>query len=131
MRNIPRNPGGAVRVSGAAQRRGCEKGTGRHLTINVVPEKIWHSSAPTSILPKSLRGRIEGGLLKLEVAPGFLYGRVNRQEVLAKFSAAASELCGRDIRAVVSELSDDAAPEPQKRSLEDLRGFKEVRFIDR
>ena len=81
--------------------------------------------------PKSLRGRIEGGLLKLEVAPGFLHGRVNRQEVLAKFSAAASELCGRDIRAVVSELNDDAAPEPQKRSLEDLRGFKEVRFIDR
>ena len=54
--------------------------------------------------------------------------RVNRQEVLSKFSAAASELCGREIRAVASELKQEAGA-PQTRSLEELRGFKEVKFI--
>ena len=78
--------------------------------------------------PGSLRGRLEGNQLRIEAAPGFLFMRVNRQEVLSKFSAAASELCGREIRAVASELKQEAGA-PQTRSLEELRGFKEVKFI--
>ena len=77
--------------------------------------------------PKSVQGHIEGPLLRLEVLPGFLYGRFNRQEVLAKFSEAASRLAGREIRAALSELTDK--PEQPSRSLEELRAFKEVRFI--
>ena len=77
--------------------------------------------------PKSVQGRIEGPLLRLEVLPGFLYGRFNRQDVLAKFSEAASRLAGREIRAALSELTDK--PGQPSRSLEELRAFKEVRFI--
>ena len=76
---------------------------------------------------KSVRGTLEGPLLRLEVIPGFLYGRFNRQEVLAKFSETASRLAGHEVRAQLSELSDD--PGSSKRSLEDLKAFKEVRFV--
>lgn len=76
---------------------------------------------------KSVQGRIEGAILRLEVMPGFLYGRFNRQEILNRFSEAASRLAGREIRAALSELSDK--PEKPSRSIDELRAFKEVRFI--
>ena len=76
---------------------------------------------------KSVRARIEGPQLRIEVVPGFVYSRFNRQEILAKFSAAATELAGREIRAVVSPMED--RPGDGKRSLDDLKAFKEVRFI--
>lgn len=76
---------------------------------------------------KSVRGRLEGPVLRLEVIPGFLYGRFNRQEVLAKFSETASRLAGYGVHAQLSELSDD--PGSSKRSLDDLKAFKEVRFV--
>ena len=73
-----------------------------------------------------LRGRTEGGVLHLEVAPGFVYGRFNRQEVLQKFAAAAGELAGREIRVMLSELKPDERP---RRDIDELRAFKEVKFI--
>jgi DNA polymerase-3 subunit gamma/tau len=77
--------------------------------------------------PKTVRGRLEGQILKIEVMPGFLYGRFNKPEVLAKFSETASRLAGREIRTALSELTDDT--EAPRRSLEDLKEFKEVRFV--
>ena len=77
---------------------------------------------------KSVRASLEGPILRLRVLPGFLYGRFNRQDVLAKLSDAASRLTGQEIRAALSELTDE--PETAKRSLEDLKAFKEVRFIE-
>ena len=77
--------------------------------------------------PKTVRARLEGQVLKIEVMPGFLFGRFNKPEVLAKFSEAASRLAGREIRTALSELTDD--PEAPRRSLEDLKEFKEVRFV--
>ena len=74
----------------------------------------------------SVRGKIENGTLRIEVAPGFLYGRFNRQDVLAKFSEAATALAGKEIHALLSELHDE--PRPQ-RSLDELKQFKEVKFI--
>ena len=74
----------------------------------------------------SVRGKIENGTLRIEVVPGFLYGRFNRQDVLAKFSEAASALAGKEIHALLSELHDE--PRPQ-RSLDELKQFKEVKFI--
>ena len=76
---------------------------------------------------QSVRGRLEASILRLEVVPGFLYGRFNKPEVLGKFSEAASNLAGHEIRTVLSELTDD--PGASKRSLEDLKEFKEVRFV--
>ena len=75
---------------------------------------------------KAVRGTIDGVQLKIEAAPGFLYTRLNRQDILSKFSAAASGLTGHEIRAVLSELQDKPR---EKRSLEDLKQYKEVRFI--
>ena len=77
--------------------------------------------------PKSVRGAMENGALHVRVVPGFLYSRFNRQEVMGKFSAAATQLAGREVHAVLEELSDK--PAEAKRSLEDLKAFKEVHFI--
>lgn len=74
----------------------------------------------------SVRGKIENGTLRIEVVPGFLYGRFNRQDMLAKFSEAATALAGKEIHALLSELHDE--PRPQ-RSLDELKQFKEVKFI--
>ena len=72
--------------------------------------------------------RVENGVLRLGIAAGFVFGRFNKPEVVAKLSAAASAVCGRETRVLISELTEQ---EPQKaqRSLEDLKQFKEVRFI--
>ena len=78
---------------------------------------------------KSVRGMLEGPMLHIEVMPGFLYARFNKQEVLACFSEAASRLTGREIRAALSELSDQPTQPQSKRSLDDLSEFKEVRYI--
>ena len=76
---------------------------------------------------RSIRASLENNMLKLEVVPGFLFGRVNRPELLTRIGDAASKLAGREIRAAVSELTEaSAAP---RRSLDELRGFKEVHFI--
>ena len=76
---------------------------------------------------KSIRARLEGGMLKLEVVPGFLYGRVNRPELLKKLGDAVSALAGREVRAAAAELTE--ASDAPRRSLDELKGFKEVHFI--
>ena len=76
---------------------------------------------------KSIRARLEGGVLKLEVVPGFLYGRVNRPELLKKLGDAVSALAGREIRASAAELTETS--DTPRRSLDELKGFKEVHFI--
>ena len=73
-----------------------------------------------------VRGRMENGVLHVDCLPGFVYGRFNRQEVLDSFAAAASRKCGRDVRVILGELGADAQ---RTRSVEELRQFKEVRFI--
>ena len=77
--------------------------------------------------PQSVRGRLDGQILRLEAAPGFLFGRFSKPDVLEKLSEAASALTGHEVRAAVSELSDNSAT--PGRSLEDLKAFKEVRFV--
>ncbi len=76
---------------------------------------------------KGFRVRMDNAVLKLEVAPGFLYKRVNKPDLLEKIGAAAGRLAGREIRATVSEMTEvSAAP---GRSLDELRGFPEVHFV--
>ena len=74
----------------------------------------------------NIRAKLKENVLSIEIAPGFIYGRFNKSDVLNKFAAAASELTGREIRANLSELIDEPR---EKRSLDDLKAFKEVRFI--
>ena len=72
--------------------------------------------------------KLENGVLRLGITAGFIFGRFNKPEVVAKLSAAASTVCGREIRVIVSELTEQG-PKPARHSLEDLKQFKEVRFI--
>ena len=74
-----------------------------------------------------IRGRIEGDLLKLEANPIFVYGRVNKPEVLQLFAQAAGELAGREIRVMLSELKPNERPQ---RDIDELRAYPEVKFIN-
>lgn len=75
---------------------------------------------------KRVWGRTDGTTLYVEVLPGFLFGRFNRQEILSKFAEAASAAAGREMRVQLLERKE--APR-QQRSLDELKKFKEVRFI--
>lgn len=75
---------------------------------------------------KNIKAQIKDNVLSIEITPGFIYGRFNKPEVLNKLAAIASELTGREMRATLSELNEKAR---EKRSLDDLKAFKEVRFI--
>ena len=74
----------------------------------------------------SVRGGVDGGVLTVQVVPGFLFGRFNRPEVVAKLSSIASDVAGRELRVVIAELRDT---QRQQRSLDELRQFKEVKFL--
>jgi len=74
----------------------------------------------------SVRTRLEGSTLRLAVTPGFLYMRFNRQEILSKITEAASRMAGKELRVQLEELSD--ATMPSRRSIEELKGFKEVNY---
>ena len=73
-----------------------------------------------------ISGKMDGDVLRIFSAPGFLYERLNRQDVLAKFAAAASELSGREVRVILSEFSRENSVQ---RSLDELKQFSEVSFI--
>ena len=72
-----------------------------------------------------ISGRLDGEVLRLEAKPGFAYGRFNRPELLELISQAASAVRGKETRALLSERKGTNEP---KRSLDELRVFKEVRF---
>ena len=74
----------------------------------------------------SVEARDENGVLRLLVKPGFVYGRFNRADIISKISAAASQLCGREVRVLVAERQEQ---QHSQRSLDELKQFKEVRFI--
>jgi len=75
---------------------------------------------------KNLRAEIKENILSIEITPGFIYGRFNKPDVLNKLAAVATELSGREIRAKLSELNEKPR---EKRSLDELKAFKEVKFI--
>lgn len=72
-----------------------------------------------------VRGYAQGGVLHIDVVPGFLYERFNRQDVLNKFADAVREISGREMRVQLAELKPT---EREPRSLDELRAYKEVRF---
>jgi len=73
----------------------------------------------------SLTGKLNGDELRIEAQPGFVYGRFKDQAVLEKFAAAARELTGRAIRVTISELKQE---QRERRDINELRSFPEVRF---
>lgn len=75
---------------------------------------------------RKVRAHFEGDVLRLEAEPGFVYGRLSRQPIIQKIAEAASGIAGREIRVLVSELR---RADGGVRSLDDLKQFKEVKFI--
>ncbi len=73
-----------------------------------------------------VRGRVEGNQILLEAQSAFLVARIQKQDVVQSLIQAARSVSGREMRVQVREAQ---AEEQQKRSLEDLKQFKEVRFV--
>ena len=74
---------------------------------------------------KKLQGVLSENTLRLEAAAGFVYGRINRQEILQKFSSAAQKLTGKSVRVILSEMKEDSSA----RDLNELKSYPEVKFI--
>ena len=73
-----------------------------------------------------ITGELDGEVLKIEASP-FAYGRCNRPELLQIFSDTAAALRGKPTRATLSPIKPR---QRQTRSLDELRRFGEVRFIN-
>lgn len=74
---------------------------------------------------KKISGVLTDNTLRLEAAAGFVYTRINKQEILQKFSSAAQKLLGAPVRVVLSEMKEDGSA----RNLEELKKYPEVKFI--
>ena len=77
--------------------------------------------------PDLVSGTLKDGVLQLEASPGYAYERFNRQDLLQVIAKTASAILGRELRV---QLSDRKPRQQENRSLEELRGFKEVRFVE-
>ena len=73
-----------------------------------------------------ITGTLDGGSLRLSVAPGFLYGQFSAPNVLLSFRQAAGDALGRPVNVTVAEMREDAAP--PARNIEELKKFREVHF---
>ena len=70
-------------------------------------------------------GRIENGVLNIQVDDAFTFGRLNRPAVQEALAATASELCGCEIRVKMQQGEKAAAVQ---RSLDDLKAFPGISF---
>ena len=77
--------------------------------------------------PSQIVCEVEYDTLHLRAAPGFSYNTINKQDILMRLREAASLVTGRSLKVQLSELGDEPA-EP-RRSLDELRKFKETRFV--
>ena len=77
--------------------------------------------------PDMILGTLQGDTLQLEAAPGYAYMRFNRPELLQLVGEAASAIRGKETRV---QLIDRKPRQQVSRSLDELRSFKEVHFIE-
>ncbi len=73
-----------------------------------------------------VRGYVEGDTLHIDVIPGFIHKRFEKPEMLEKFADMARSMSGKEMRIKLGELKEC---ERSARSLDELKKFKEVRFI--
>ncbi len=78
--------------------------------------------------PVQARGEVSRDTLTLEAVPGFPYNTLNNQNVLMRLREAANAVTGRSLKITIKELSSDSDGKP-KRDIEELRKFKEARFV--
>ena len=77
--------------------------------------------------PDLILGAMKGEILQIEAAPGYAYGRFNKPELLQAIAETATALRGRETRV---QLADQKPRQQAGRSLDELRGFREVHFIE-
>ncbi len=102
------------------------------LLWKLIMEKA-ESSLPMGIIPilsdpTKTVCRIEGGNMTLSVMSGFCYDMVKNQDILIRIRSAASEVTGKSYAINVVTLDGDAPKKPV-RDIEELKKFKETRFI--
>jgi hypothetical protein len=73
-----------------------------------------------------IRGLVEGNTLIIEPQNTFLVQRFQKQDVHQLLAQTAKTVAGRELRVLVRERQPE---ERQKRSLDELKQFKEVHFI--
>ena len=73
-----------------------------------------------------IRGLVEGNTLIIEPQNTFLVQRFQKQDVHQLLAPAAKTVAGRELRVLVRERQPE---ERRKRSLDELKQFKEVHFI--
>ena len=77
--------------------------------------------------PDLVFGTLSGDTLQVEAAPGYAYMRFNRPELLQLLGETATALRGRATRV---QLADRKPRQQSGRSLDELRAFQEVHFIE-
>ena len=77
--------------------------------------------------PDLVHGVMNGDVLQVEAAPGYAYMRFDRPELLQQLGEAASAIRGRETRV---QLFGRKPGLDAGRSLDELRSFKEVHFVE-
>ena len=77
--------------------------------------------------PELVQCEVDYSSLQLYIAPGFFYDAINKQDVLMRIRDAANEVTGRSLTVHINDLS--AKENKPQRSLDELKKFKETRFI--
>ena len=65
--------------------------------------------------------------MEIFVTPGFAYNMINKQDIIIRIRAAAQEVTGRSLKIQISEMTDNSVK--PTRSIEELKKFKETRFV--
>ena len=84
----------------------------------LTPDIIAFLSSPPTLA-------VEGDILWIEMEKGLGYNRLNRADLLEKFSASASEVLGKPVHA---QLREKKTALREQRNLDYFRQFPEVRF---
>ena len=77
--------------------------------------------------PLQARFSVSYDTLSLEAVPGFAYNALNNQNILMRLREAAGAVTGRSLKIALTELLPES--DKPKRDIEELRKFKETRFV--
>ena len=95
--------------------------------VEKAEEELPRGVIPILSNPAQTRCTVSYDTLALEVVPGFFFTAVNNQAVLMRLREAANAITGRSLKVTISELHEDNSK--PRRDIEELRKFKETRFV--
>ena len=92
--------------------------------VSLVGPKLSRGYAMLFRSASEASGELNGDVLTVYLSAGILYNGLNNPASIEAMRSAAKQLTGRDINVRLAELGD-----AMQRNLDELRAFKEVRFI--